>query len=178
GVLKIEWNGKSLDIENSGEKNIEVPALNKFEIIEAKVIQKPGQHIQIRFSDILLKNQDLTGLVELESVSNLRLEIDGNVINGWPDKAISGELNLTVYEGVKNANYFKLKEPEMFLLQFSSPNPEIRLIGKGVIVPQSNALKMPFEAVGLNAVDVRVIQIFKENIIQFFQDILFSHGFI
>ncbi len=176
GILKIEWNGKLLEIENKGEKNIEVPALNKFEIIEAKVIQNPEQHIQIRFSDILLKNQNLTGLVELESVSNLRLEIDGNVINGWPDKAISGELNLSVYEGVKNANYFKLKKYEAFLLQFSSVNPEIRLIGKGVIVPQKSALEMPFEAVGLNAIDVRVIQIFKENIIQFFQDNKFSGG--
>ncbi|MCF6357106.1 MAG: MG2 domain-containing protein, partial [Draconibacterium sp.] len=169
-----EWNGKPLNIDEKGEKIIEVPGLNKFEIIETKVIQKPEQHIQIRFSDRLLKNQDLTGLVELESVSNLRLEVEGNVINGWPDKAISGELNLSVYEGIKNANYFKLRESESFLLQFSSVNPQIKLIGKGVIVAQNSTLEMPFEAVGLNAVDVRVIQIFKDNIFQFFQDNNFS----
>ncbi|MBT3384598.1 MAG: hypothetical protein HN778_18495 [Prolixibacteraceae bacterium] len=170
GILKVKWNGKSVDIDKKGEEIFEVPGLNVFEILDAKVIQLPEQHIQIRFSDPLLKEQDLTGLVALNNGENLRLEINGNVINAWPEGIISGELNLLVNEGISNINYFKFKESETFLLQFSSLKPAVRLIGKGVIVPQNNTLEMPFEAVSLNAIDVRVIRIFKDNILEFFQE--------
>ncbi len=55
-------------------------------------------------------------------------------------------------------------------MQFSSIKPAVRLIGKGVIVPQNGNLEMPFEAVNLNAIELRVIQIFKNNVHQFFQE--------
>ena len=168
-ILNLSWNGKNLNIENKGKKEIKIPGLNSFEIISAKVIQAPEQHIQIRFSDNLLKNQNLEGLINLEDYTKLKLEIDGNIINAWPEKTISGELSLFVHQGISNWNYNKFKTTEKFLLHFSTPNPEIKLIGKGVIVPQNKSLEMPFEAIGLNTVEVRVIQIFKDNIFQFFQ---------
>ncbi len=176
GILNVSWNGDFLNIKNKGEKIVTVPALNVFEIIETSVIHNPAQHIQIRFSDPLLKNQILDGLIQLSDGTKLRLEMDGNVLNAWPEKNISGELNLSVFQGISNSNYFKLKESQDFLLRFSSIKPEIRLIGKGVIVPQGNSLEMPFEAVGLNAVEVNVIQIFKANILQFFQENQFNES--
>ncbi len=169
-TLKVEWNGSQVGIDNKGEKEIKVPALNSFEIINAQVIQIPKQHIQIRFSDNLLKNQNLEGLIQLEDKTKLKLEIDDNVINAWPDNQISGELNLTVYPGIQNWNYAKYKDSQNFLLHFSMQKPELRLIGKGVIVPQNNRLEFPFEAVGLHAVEMRVVQIFKDNALQFFQN--------
>ena len=173
-ILNINWNGKFLNIDKKGEEIVKVPGLNIFEIIETKVIQKPEQHIQIRFSDLLLKNQNLDGLVELNDGTKLRLEIEGNVINAWPNRNVTGEINLSVFQGISNFNYFKLNKSENFLLRFSSTNPEIKLVGKGVIVPQNNTLEMPFEAVGLNAVEVRVIHIFRDNVLQFFQDNQFN----
>ncbi|NCB08108.1 MAG: hypothetical protein EOM73_08100 [Bacteroidia bacterium] len=50
-MLHFSWNGKPLRVDKKGEKKVEVPALNVFEILEADVIQEPEQHIQIRFSD-------------------------------------------------------------------------------------------------------------------------------
>lgn len=40
----------------------------------------------------------------------------------------------------------------------------------GLITPNSNGLMFPFEAVGLNAVDVEIFKIFNNNILQFLQD--------
>ena len=176
GVLKLSWNGDFLNIDKKGEEIVSVPGLNKFEIIETNVVALPTQHIQIRFSDPLLKNQNLDGLLTLNDGTKLRLEIDGNLIKAWPEKVISGELNLSVSEGISNGNYFKIKESGNFLLRFGSVRPEIRLVGKGVIVPQNKTLEMPFEVVGLNAVDVKVIQIFKDNVLQFFQENQFDES--
>lgn len=170
GELTVAWDGEAIGVKNKGVKKIEVPALNAFNIIECNVVQQPEQCIHIRFSDPLLKTQDLKGLIELDSDASLRLEIEGNSIKAWTSKQISGTKTLNVFEGIKSSNYIDLKETQKFLLQFTNAEPQVRLIGNGVIVPQSNSLEFPFEAVSLNAVDVRIIQVYEDNITQFFQD--------
>ena len=47
--------------------------------------------------------------------------------------------------------------------------PGVRLLGKGVILPSSNGLIFPLEAVNLKAVEVRIVRIYENNIIQFLQ---------
>ena len=169
GKLKVKWDGSSLDLEAKGIKELEVPALSDFKVLEASVVQQPGQCVNIRFSDALLKTQDLNGLIELDNRRDLRFELDGNLIKVWIDKRISGEINLSVHEGIKSSNYARLKSGENFLLQFTNAEPKLRLLGKGVIVPNSESMIFPFEAISLDAVDVRIIQIFKDNVAQFFQ---------
>uniref|UniRef100_UPI003217F6A5 alpha-2-macroglobulin family protein n=1 Tax=uncultured Draconibacterium sp. TaxID=1573823 RepID=UPI003217F6A5 len=169
GKISLRWNGKSLNVDKAGNRELEIPALNSFKILDATVVQQPEQCIHIRFSDPLLKTQDLQGLIELENTRDVRLEIDGNLIKVWTAKRISGEKTLDVHAGIKSSNYARLKISESFLLKFTNAEPKVRLIGKGVIVPQNETLEFPFEAISLNAVDVHVVQIFKDNVAQFLQ---------
>ena len=169
GKLQLQWNGNPISVQKKGEETISIPDLNVFEILDAKVNNEPEQHIEIRFSDPILKSQDLTGFVVLNEDANLRLTSEGNIIKAWPEKRLSAEYDLTVFNGIENINYAKLPASETFRLHFSEMNPEVRFIGKGVIVPQSETLEIPFEAIALSSVEVRVVQIFKENILTFFQ---------
>lgn len=170
GNLRVRWDGSSFGVDVEGSKELEVPAINSFKILDATVVQQPEQCIHIRFSDPLLKAQDLDGLVELENTDGLKLEVDENLLKVWTTKRVSGELTLHVSEGIKSNNYARLKKGDSFLLQFINAEPKVRLIGKGVIVPQKETLEFPFEAISLSAVDVRIIQIFKENVAQFLQE--------
>ncbi|MFV0266586.1 MAG: alpha-2-macroglobulin family protein [Draconibacterium sp.] len=170
GKVIVKWEGSSLNTDVAGTKELEIPALSTFKILDATVVQQPEQSINVRFSDPLLKTQDLEGLIELDNSRDLRLEVDGNVVKVWTSKRVSGTQTLHVYEGIKSANYVRLKSGENFLLQFTNAEPALRLIGKGVIVPQTDHLEFPFEAISLNAVDVRLIEIYKDNIAQFLQE--------
>ncbi len=123
--------------------------------LDAKVNNEPEQHIEIRFSDPILKSQDLTGFVVLNEDANLRLTSEGNIIKAWPEKRLSAEYDLTVFNGIENIDYAKLPASETFRLHFSEMNPEVRFIGKGVIVPQSETLEIPFEAIALSSVEAR-----------------------
>ena len=49
------------------------------------------------------------------------------------------------------------------------PKPAVRLSGRGVILPSSKGLVFPFEAVNLNAVDIKIIKIFENNVGYFLQ---------
>ena len=172
--ITVNWSGKPLQIDFEGEQKVEIPPLSEFKILDAQVVQQPAQHIQFRFSDMLLKNQDLTGLVVVSEIENFRITVEDNLLKLWPSNNFFGMVNATVYAGIESDLYYKLKSDQHFMLQFDSESPAVRLLGKGVIVPQNDALEIAFEAVNLNAVDIQVIQIFKDNVLQFFQNNLFE----
>ena len=54
-------------------------------------------------------------------------------------------------------------------VEISSLLPDVRFVGQGVIIPQSTQLLVPFQAVYLRGVVVRVITILEQNIGQFLQ---------
>lgn len=41
--------------------------------------------------------------------------------------------------------------------------------GKGVILPSSNGMSIPFEAVNIKAVDVTIVKLYENNVLQFLQ---------
>jgi len=169
-AVLVKWDGKSMGIDESGRRELEVPALNAFKVLDASVVQQPEQCVQVRFSDPLLKTQDLTGLVMLENTEGMNFEINGNLLTIWISQRLSGKLKLTISEGIKSNSYYRLQEGREFLLPFTNAEPQVRLVGKGVIVPQDKSLEFPFEAISLKAVDVRIIQVFKQNVARFLQE--------
>src|SRR5690606_17956856 len=54
-------------------------------------------------------------------------------------------------------------------LRFHEAKPMLRMKGTGSILPNSQGLIFPFEAVGLKSVSVRVIKIYENNIHNFLQ---------
>lgn len=170
GILRLKWNGNSIDVDEKGEKEVEIPALNVFKVMDARVVQQPEQYISIRFSDPLKKDQKLDGLIRIDGESSLRFIVEGNEVQAYPPVRLSGTKTIRIEEGIRNAMDFALKEVKTIELTFEDIKPAVRLIGKGVIVPSSQGLTLPFEAVSLKAIDLRVIEIFENNVHQFLQE--------
>ncbi|BAX81167.1 alpha-2-macroglobulin family protein [Labilibaculum antarcticum] len=170
GELNLEWNGSSIGVDEKGDKEVEIPALNVFKVMSAKVIQQPEQYLSIRFSDPLQKDQELNGLIRIEGVSSLKFIVEGNEVRVYPSYRLSGTKTVRFEEGIKNAMEYALTESKKMELTFEDIKPAVRLIGKGVISPSSQGLILPFEAVSLKAVDLRVVEIFENNVHQFLQD--------
>ena len=167
--VTFEWNGKKIGAEENGELEIEIPALGDFKVMNIRVLQQPNQYISIRFSDPLKKNQDLEGLIYLKNNEELRFEINRNEIKAFPSTRIKGYSTLVVTEGVKNTLGYKVSEPFQEEVSFFNTKPAVEMIGKGVILPSTNGLVFPFKAVNLSAVNVKIVKVFEDNIIQFFQ---------
>ena len=78
------------------------------------------------------------------------------------------QLRLT--PGVKNSNGYKMINGDAIELVFEGIKPDVRLVGDGVIIPNTNeGLLFPFEAVNLRAVDVYITKIYQKNVLQFLQ---------
>ena len=63
----------------------------------------------------------------------------------------------------------ELKEAVVRQIILDEQKPGVRFIGKGVIIPQSTQLSVPFQAIYLRGVTVSVIKILEQNIGQFLQ---------
>lgn len=170
GELNLEWNGSSIGVDEKGHKEVEIPALNVFKVMSANVIQQPEQYVSIRFSDPLKKDQKLDGLIRIEGVASLKFIVDGNEVRVFPSYRLSGTKIVSFEEGIRNAMDYALTKSKKMELTFEDIKPAVRLIGKGVISPSSQGLILPFEAVSLKAVDLRVVEIFENNVLQFLQD--------
>lgn len=168
GELKIMINGSLVKIEDT-EEIVEIPSISNFKLMQITAVQIPNQHILLRFSDPILKTQDLRGLIRIVGENNLQLQIDGNEIRAYTPERFNGSKEIIVEQGIQNVNGYKLKKQFTQELTFEAVKPQFRLIGKGVIMPDSKNLKIPFETVNLSAVDIRVIKIFENNILNFLQ---------
>ncbi|MFN7117101.1 MAG: alpha-2-macroglobulin family protein [Saprospiraceae bacterium] len=168
--IELEWDGKPVNVVLRGEKQVEVPSLKDFKVTDARVAQDQEQYILLFFSDPLSETQNLDGLVSIRDYNGaLRTVVDGNQVRIYPSERIIGERRIVVSPGVKNLNGKSMANPSEWQVAFEDVQPQVRLVGRGVIMPNSNGLIFPFEAISLTAVDVEVFKIYNNNILQFLQ---------
>ena len=168
--VKLVYNGAALNVDESFEEVFEIPALGDFKVTKMDVIHEPEQYVRIHFSDPLKTDQALKGIITIEDISNLRFSVEGHNVNVYLPNRVAGNKTVTVDPGVKNSNGYKMINGDAIELVFEGIKPDVRLVGDGVIIPNtSEGLLFPFEAVNLRAVDVYITKIYQKNVLQFLQ---------
>ncbi|MDX2430276.1 MAG: MG2 domain-containing protein [Bacteroides sp.] len=166
----VKWKGKGIGSEDEGEKLVAIPPLGDFKLMNTHVTQQPDQYVSLYFSDPISKSQDLRGLIYMESGEDLNLELDGSQVKVYPLTRIQGTRKLVISDALRNSLDFNLIESYIREITFTSINPDVILMGDGVILPGTDGLIFPFKAVNLRAVNVRIVKIYENNIVQFFQE--------
>ena len=175
-TVTLTADGKVLGVEQRDEREVEVPALGDFKIMNVRVEQGSTQNIIIQFSDPLSEKQNLAGLISVSEVGTLDFEVRDNEIRVFPPVRQTGSKTLTIESGIKNILDYRLKEGGTYDLVFEQLSPAVRFTGKGTILPSSDGLILPFEAVNLKTVDVQIVKIYESNILQFLQVNQFDGG--
>ena len=168
--VDLSWNGKVVDVEEKGEKQIEIPAINVFKLMNTNVIHEPEQQVKLTFSDPIDTQQDLEGLVELKGTGPSEIAVEGNQLTLYLHERLVGEYQLVIDKNIKNTNGQSLPDGIETMIDFQFLKPALRLPGRGVIMPDNGSVIFPFEAVNLKAVDLRIVKVFPSNMINFLQD--------
>lgn len=170
-TVTISTDGKSLGITSSDKQEVQVPALGDFRLTNSKVIQNPNQYVVLQFSDPLKPKQELQGLISIEEDRGLTLEFEvhDNEIWVYPPIRQSGTKTIYIEAGVRNINDYRMKTASSAAVAFEQMKPLARFAGKGNILPSTDGLILPFEAVNLKAIDLTVMRIFENNMLQFLQ---------
>ena len=168
--IKLTWNGKPININTQGSQEIAVPSINEFKIIDTRVIHGSGTnpYVQIRFSDDLDSSQNIKGLVQLTK-NKYKVRIDGNTINVYPNKNLSGSFKVRINEGLKAKNGKIITTKFEKDVVFDNIKPQVKFTGKGSILPENTTLEIPFEAVGVESIEVTAFEIYPNNMGQFLQ---------
>ena len=167
--VEISWNGGAIGSKDKGSFTFRVPSINELALISSTTTSEQEQQVVFLFSDPLDQAQELEGLVGIAGADGARITIDGNRLILYPQERLSGEQQAFISASLQNVNGRKLGNELIVDLLFEDLEPAVRMVGSGVILPSSDGLVMPFEAVNLNAVEVRVIKILESNVSQFLQ---------
>ncbi|HKE94951.1 MAG TPA: MG2 domain-containing protein [Povalibacter sp.] len=167
--LKLAWNGQSIGAPITGERELKVPAKDRFIVTLVTAAEDGGQrHIRVFFSDTLDPQQDFRGLVRL-SAGNATTRVDGNVLRVYTDQAADGKITLSLEPGIRNREGEVLEAGGQYPVTFSSVKPQVRFVGRGTILPDAKQLTIPFEAVNVRSVRVAAFQVYENNLTQFLQ---------
>jgi len=168
--LKLVWDGKPINIKTKGHKEIPIPSLNEFKLINTRVVHDAGSnpYVQMLFSDELDSSQNIKGLVQLTK-NKYKVRVERNAINVYPNKNLSGSFKVRVSAGIKSKSGKALSDEIEETVVFDDIKPQVKFAGKGSILPQNTILEIPFEAVGVDAVEVTAFEIYPDNMGRFLQ---------
>ncbi len=167
-TVHLAWDGSIIGVDAEGRRDVEVPARNVFKVTKVGVVQGNKPHVAVYFSDSLDARQDLKGLVRL-SKGAYRSRVESNALKIYPDKAIEGKVTVTLEPGIRNIKGERLRKRVEKVVSFASQKPQVRFVGKGVILPENKILSVPFEAVNVHSVQVTAFRVYENNIGQFLQ---------
>ncbi len=165
----VRWDGKDIGAKNSGELAAQVPARGAFTVTDAQALETEGRRqIVIAFSDALARNQNLSGLVRLGDLQ-FTTRVANNLLTIYPGGEADGSVAVTLEPGIRNQRGQKLDQQLNYQLEFTSTKPQVRWLGKGVILPESATISVPFEAVSARSINVLATRIYDDNVTQFLQ---------
>ena len=159
-------------VKNGNDLLVEIPGSSHFSVLEVKISEDDPKNIDIIMSDNLNKSQDLQGLVLIEGISNLKYSIQGNIIRVYPEQRdrLQGVVQVSVFKGIQSHIGEKLASDVIQQVRIPSAKPKVAFIGKGVFTPAEGHTLIPFSAVGLKAVQLRVTKVFSQNMIFYLQE--------
>ena len=168
--LEIKADGKAADINREEILAVTIPAQGNFRFLSARRIDQPENGVEIVFSDPVSNIQDLKGLIEIPEINNFICEVKGNKVNVYFEVGKLQNISLRIHEGVKNWEDRPLGTSHE--LSFSQRNlkPQVEIPVSAAILPDSKNLVIPFRAVNLYAVDLRIVRIFENNVPMFMQE--------
>ncbi|MDR2384950.1 MAG: alpha-2-macroglobulin [Tannerella sp.] len=170
-VLNICVDGSPERIERKETVAVKIPAREVFQLYSQEIFCSPDCSVSLVFSDIVSSSQDLKGLVSVKNLTDYTLDLNSNIITVHLSRLLHlNELEITVDQGLKNHKGETLGETKILTFPLEPLKPAIELLAYGMIIPDDGEIILPFRAVSLRVVDLKIIRIFENNIFMFLQD--------
>ncbi|QJD97783.1 hypothetical protein HH214_18835 [Mucilaginibacter robiniae] len=168
--LIVKYEGSSANMDENGTETVNVPAIGDFKLLNVRAVQDQDQYVLYQFSNPIKVGQELRGLIGVNGISDLAYTIEGSMVKVYGPERLQGNYTAFTDEGIEDIVNKKISRTYSSNVFFENRLPSVTIPGKGVILPDSGRLMMPFEAVNLNAVDVTIIKIYENNVPQYFQN--------
>lgn len=146
-----------------------IPAAGEFQVYNITYKTAPERFVEVTFSQAIDRDQDLRGLAFINGHAPVVPVVEGNKLKLYPDQGTKGTMNVHINYQVRSQSGLQLPKDVITQVSMEDNLPAIRFTGNGVIIPQTDQLTIPFQAVNVRGVVVRVIKILQQNVGQFLQ---------
>ena len=114
-------------------------------------------------------NAELKGLVELEGASRFYTEVKDTHLRVYFEGR-KGDLKLSLSSSLKNSRGDSLGQDFVRTFPLGEIKPALEIPLSGSILPDRARLQLPFRAVNLSAVEIRIVKIYEQNVLMYLQD--------
>ena len=175
-TLKFSWDAGKIGATGDntvGEYSLAIAARGVFALTRAEArnggTQAEGSaSIRIDFSELLDRQQDLSGLISVSS-GEFSSRVEGNSITLMLSEPPSGEVTVTVNDALRASDGRTLGQEYKQTVAFATEQPAVRFVGNGSILPDADKLTVPFEAMNVASVQVTAFRVYDNNLGQFLQ---------
>lgn len=158
-------------VKEGHTREIAVPGSKDFTVLHVKISDSEPPVITISMSENLDPRQQLDGLIRIGNQQGINYKVHGNEISVYlsasPEQP---DIEVNLSKGIRSATGNVLPNDFIRTMRSNPAQPQLKLLGKGVIVPGDNQVLIPFSSIALKAVDLEIIQILKQNMNFFFQE--------
>ena len=172
--VHVVLDGKGVDTKAKMERDLTIYAKGIFMPVSFDVDQT-ADHATLFFSQPLNESQNLTGFITTNRELGYKADIKGNQVDFYFDKSNLyryqwDELSIGVNSGIRSSNGMVLQDDYKYDLDLTEVQPRVRWTDEGVIIPNVDETTVYFDAICLNAVTLRIIRVYDDNILSFLQD--------
>jgi uncharacterized protein YfaS (alpha-2-macroglobulin family) len=164
----LQWSGAPIGYDFRATDTVTVPQKGVFQLLAVNV-NADNNSIECFFSQQLDTRQKFASFVQVGDFEPLRFTASSNKLEIHLPRKPSAPVKFTIRQGLRAKTGTKWPEDYRKEVVFEALKPLVRAMGKGVIMPNSSGLALPFQAASLRAVDVLVYRTYENNILQFLQ---------
>ncbi len=137
--------------------------------IRSATLAADGERIDLVFS-AAPANAATHGLIELRGVRRSYIQVTDTLVRVYFDGRSAEDMVLTVDKAVKDNDGNALGSTFTKTFRPDEPKPAVQISIGGGILPDKERLLLPFRAVNLSAVEVRIVKIYENNVLSYLQD--------
>lgn len=169
-TLDVRVGTNKFKVQKEDLLTVYIPIKGEFGVYDVSYVSNPEKYIAVTFTEDLDPDQDFDGMAWLSRNRNETVTVEDNVLKLYPDSDTEGYVDVYVSPSVRSASGKVLGGDNLRAsIEVTKAVPSVKFIGSGLIIPDSEELKIPFQATYLRGVRVRVIRIHENNIGQFLQ---------
>ena len=151
-------------VESTPEEE-EMAAAEGFSVRQASLQE---DHVTVLLSEAPA-NAQLKGMVELQGAARHYVQVEDRMVKVHFEGR-TGDLVLTLDPALKSAGGATLGTAYTRVFPLEEEKPAVQIPLTGSILPDKDRLILPFRAVNLGAVEVRIVKIYEKNVLMFLQD--------
>lgn len=167
--LDIKTGSNKLGVARETLLSINIPGVKEFAVYDVSYVPEPEKYIEVTFNELLDDTQNMHGLAYIRNNSSETVTVEGNKLRLYPDADKAGELTVVLTNAIRSKKGRRLTEDLTYQIEVKALLPDVQFTGNGVVMPISGRLTVPFQAVYLRGVTVRVIRILEDNTGAFLQ---------